>query len=391
MAHRQAGGRTLMVQRQFKRAGIPRIYRSSGTTSVKRLERINQMLTDLAESDDPASQKILEQVASGQKSFLEALSTYQRRGVEGLKALANDAPIDARAFAQWLGEHNVKETTRKTYLANYRSLMRFARTADRMKDLPTIMDRYRQNCVKNNRNQRAWELGLAVSKGWVRSVLGAGSPVYEKLGQLTPPTSNATKSKERHYFSPRDVQNVMQKLPDAIAQMVWTMALHGMGPKEMMQDGCRVENTALRILGEKTKHRNRLVPLIHFPSPVVLRDYKALYRLITRASNGEMRPYDLRRCYPRWLYEAGVSANRIQMYQGHSEQTQTDSYAFYDTRPFLTKDADALRTWVANQLEAAPAAPKGDRIVFRERLRRATRPLAKSRRPMSQQEQEEYA
>jgi hypothetical protein len=70
-----------------------------------------------------------------------------------------------------------------------------------------------------------------------------------------------------------------------------------------------------------------------------------------------MRPYDLRRCYPRWLLEAGVSSNRAKMYQGNTTQDQTDTYAFHDSRSFLKADALLLQHRLAAQLQSSAPSP----------------------------------
>jgi hypothetical protein len=49
----------------------------------------------------------------------------------------------------------------------------------------------------------------------------------------------------------------MQRLPDSVGDMLWTMALHGLGPKEYLHDGVRAEGEGLHIFGQKHEHRDR--------------------------------------------------------------------------------------------------------------------------------------
>jgi hypothetical protein len=241
------------------------------------------------------------------------------------------------------------------------------------------MKRYRAACVKAKRNYRAWDHALAVCKSWVKATLGHRSAVYGNLQDLTA-FHLASSHRDNAYFSPRDVQNVMQKLPDEVAGMVWTMALHGLGPKEYMLDGFQVEGSGLRVFGQKHDHRWRLVPLIEPPAPAAPISYRTFHQYLTRASGGVLKPYDLRRSYARWLTAADVNYNRVMTYMGHKPREQTDQYAWHRVEQFLAADAEKLRRWIAAELAHEP--PSNDAVkVVREKVRGFTGAAAPQFRP----------
>lgn len=358
--HIQKGGKSLMVQRQFARLGIVRMYRSSGTTDKNEFLGINNLLSKLADLGTSDAVAVLKKLAAGEARFLDALAEYNERGLKGVLRRFSEpsAPIDKGAFLAWVNGAYTRTTTRAGYYANYRKATSFAKPGESMKDLPAIMGRYRVWCVEHNRNFRAWDYALAVCQAWVRDTLGDEVPVYRALRKLERFDSKPD-PRAKQYFSPRDVMNVCQKLPEDVAAMVWSMAVYGAGPKEYMEDGWKVENLGLHIFGQKHKHRDRTVPLLlnHLPAKVAPIQYRTLLRYISKASGGAMTPYSLRNAYPRWLLAADVPYNRVQMYQGHAEASQTDTYAFHDTQQFLSEDAAKLEAWLSKELSAVPASP----------------------------------
>ena len=54
-----------MVQRQFSRCGGHHMYRSSGTSDPKVLQRINDMLTEMASDPTEHQRQILQQLNQG--------------------------------------------------------------------------------------------------------------------------------------------------------------------------------------------------------------------------------------------------------------------------------------------------------------------------------------
>jgi hypothetical protein len=353
-----------MVQRQFSKLGIPRMYRSAGTDSPTVLAAINAMLTELAAEGEG---EILNQLNEGKRTFIEVLKRYKKVGVEGVSQMAGDAPATEAAFEDWLSGHTSRATTQTSYRSSYRTLRLWLKANSTMQDIPAAMKRYRAACVKANRNYRAWDHTLAVCKAWTKGTLGKRSAVYASLQDLKA-FHMSPSHRENIYFSPRDVQNVMQRLSDDVAAMVWTMALHGLGPKEYMVDGTKVDGNGLIVFGEKNSHRQRTVPLIEPPAPLAPIGYKTLHAYITKASDGALKPYDLRRSYARWLLAADVPYNRVMTYMGHKPRAQTDQYAWHKVDQFLAVDGEKFRLWIAAELAKEP--PSADTVkVVREKVR----------------------
>lgn len=354
--HVQKGGRSLMVSKSLTKLGIPRIYRSSGTMDKNVLASIKNMLNALAQDGTPESVTLLHKLARGEVPFLLAVADWRKKGTTGVKKLAEDtAPIDEASCIEWLSGKYTKASTRTGYLKNYRTMMKHAKPGETMTDLPTILGRYRVWCVKNGKNFRAFDYAVAVAQAWVRSVLTDESETYRKLRKVER-FGVRPDPRKKEYFSPREIMNVVQKLPDDVGAMVWSMAVYGCGPKEYMVDGWRIEENGVHIFGEKSAHRDRIVPLLsdYPPAPAVVTYYKKLHRWLSKASNGAVTPYTMRNCYPRWLGLAGVPYAHAQMYQGHAPTRQTDTYAFHDTAKTREGDAAKLQTWIQEELKNNP-------------------------------------
>jgi hypothetical protein len=145
-------------------------------------------------------------------------------------------------------------------------------------------------------------------------MVGVRAAIVWNLVMQTPNPGHTTsigcigdKIKKTHrdnlYFSPTDVQDIMARLPERIAAMVWTQAVHGMNAKEMLLDGCKVDGAGLQIYGKKHEHRDRIVPLIVDPAPLAIQGYSLYFDWLRRASLAydPARPigtHDLRRCCP---------------------------------------------------------------------------------------------
>jgi hypothetical protein len=356
--HKQRGGASFMVQREFSKLGVGRIYRSAGTSDKNKLIAINTMLTALAKDGSADAVAVLRKLKDGRLSFLEVVSELTQRGINRIGRLAEStASIDASACVKWLRENYDTRTTRENYYANYRRMRSFGKPDETMKDLPEIMTRYRIWCVQHEKSYRAWDLALSVCQAWVKQKLGDESNVYVRLCRLER-FSVKPDARRKQYSSPRDIMNVCQKLPEDVAAMVWSMALYGAGPKEYMEDGWQKEGVGLHIFGKKHEHRDRIVPLLpnYAPAPAVRHGYRTLYSYVRKASGGRLTPYAMRNAYPRWLSAAGVPYNRVQMYQGHAETSQTDTYAFHNTQNQLLEDALKLEKWITDQLVDEPAS-----------------------------------
>jgi hypothetical protein len=367
----QPNGTSFMVNARFKKHGVPRLYRSSGTSDAKTFAAIKTMLADLGSLDTPEATTLVRKLADGSLTFLDALATYRQDGRKGMiaKHAHVDSPVSEKSFNHWLDRHDVTENTRINYRWAFKALQRYIKVADSMDTLPTVLKRYREDCILNDRNRRAFDNALAVCKAWVKGVQDDESETYRKLRKVKRFGKKPDPRKKR-YFSPRDVMNVCDEVPTSIKQMLWGMAVTGMHYKEYMVDGWEIEGNGVHIFGEKTDHRNRIVPLLpnHVPlMPDLDFKYKSAWSYITTASGKKMTVNGPRNSYPRWLASAGIPWNRIKMYQGHTASEMTDTYAFYNvTQEELRADGELLQKWIESELEREPRPVKPEK-PYRER------------------------
>lgn len=377
MAYTQPRGKSLMVQRQFTKLGIPRMYRSSGTNDEETFARINAMLSKLADlaKVESSVKQVLTDLNTGQRTFLDALALVEADGWNAVRKLVpaahegSNRGISSKHFEEWISGHDVQPSTRRNYRHNYNAAMAFAKGRGTMDALPAILADYKKQCVKLGKNKRAFNLALVVMQAWVKSTIGDESKTYRELRKV-----KRIKIPKYHrknaYFSPTDIMNIMARLPDYVAAAVWTQTTHGMNWKEHAEDGCWVEGNGLFINGQKNEHRRRTVPLIK-PPAAAISNYNVFEQWLAAASdaNGQRcTSHDLRRCYSRWLGEVGIPHHKVQMYMGQRPQDQTSEYQYHTTQDFLKDDADKIRGWLTAQLEANP--PVADAAKVRRNQKR---------------------
>jgi integrase len=58
-----------------------------------------------------------------------------------------------------------------------------------------------------------------------------------------------------------------------------------------------------------------------------------------------VQPYDLRRCFARWMESAGIPRIRRKMYMGHATGDVTELYERHELEAYLAADAAKLREW----------------------------------------------
>lgn len=356
----QPGGKCFMVNQRFGTYGVPRLYRSSGTSDKHTWASIKTMLAELKEWGTPDAAAIVRRLADGSLTFIDAVATYRAEGKKGMAKHAEpDYPITEAAFQDWVKRHDVKPATRESYHKTYKAVAKHIRVADTMKTLPTVMKRYRDRCVLDGKNFRAWDTALAVCQAWVKGVMDDEATPYRQLRKLERFDRKPDPRKKR-YFSPRDIRNVCDRVPEDVAAVIWGMACYGMNPKEYLIDGWAIDGQGVHIYGEKHAHRNRIVPLLpDFPpvKPAIHFNYHTLHNYVRAGSDKEMTPNAPRNAYPRWLGEAGIPWNRVKMYQGHAQSEMTDTYAMHHVAEAqLIEDGKKLQAWITAQLVANPAA-----------------------------------
>jgi integrase len=70
-------------------------------------------------------------------------------------------------------------------------------------------------------------------------------------------------------------------------------------------------------------------------------------QVVSRVTERQYEPRDLRRSYARLLADAGIPEYRQAAYMGHAARTMTLHYQVGDIEPFLQRDAAQLREWIS--------------------------------------------
>ena len=154
-----------------------------------------------------------------------------------------------------------------------------------------------------------------------------------------------TPQRTKHPLTPDEVREIASKLHPRYGQMVWAMALTGMGPEEYWSLRWHQYADRVHIVGTKRAGRVRDVPCAHSVTPPSIM-YAAFRRYLREASEGRATPYDLRRTYANWLESAGVPRTRRRLYMGHGTKDVTDLYEFHEITAFLKEDAERLKSYV---------------------------------------------
>ena len=74
---------------------------------------------------------------------------------------------------------------------------------------------------------------------------------------------------------------------------------------------------------------------------------------ISRASEGRVLAYDLRRTYANWLEAAGIPRTRRKLYLGHAVEDVTALYEWHEVKDHLVADAKRVADYLEREAIAA--------------------------------------
>ncbi|MFN8800556.1 MAG: hypothetical protein ACK5ZO_00135 [Gemmatimonas sp.] len=347
---------------------------------------VDTLVVRAVQRNDEVARDTLMKLHRGILTFADCLATMQATGLVGLGHLIESLSkqpsheISEAAFEQYLTETQLGENTRNTYRYNFKTLSFFVRKGETLEDLPSVLERYRVNCVKLERNYRAFDFARELCQGWVRKRLGPNTETYKQvkgIDSLKRPKTH----KSNPYFSPTDIKNIMAYLPDGIAAMMWFQVLHGMNAKELLVDGYDVvapDGTAdpngigLQIWGRKNDFRyGRITPLLTQPPELATTVYSRYHNWLKRASLAagfqKFGTHDLRRSFVRWCVRAGIPKPVADQYGGWMPSQQIDEYLYSEVQSELSLNRDKLKKWIDEELAKNP--PKTDVVKVRAGVR----------------------
>ncbi len=145
-------------------------------------------------------------------------------------------------------------------------------------------------------------------------------------------------------LSPNDARSVAEELEPLVARIWWSLCVTGMRPSEFWGDW-EIEGNLVRVNGTKTENAERLIPLLY---PVVkpALTYRQFNRRLEKLS-ASVRARAGRKCFARWMNEAGIPRTRRRAYLGHATREDvTDRYEGYSPEQYFDKDRRRLRDFI---------------------------------------------
>lgn len=358
--------------------GIPRMYRSSGTSDPETFKAIGTLVDDLkrlaVEQGDQKARALLHDLHRGDVSFLEALQMKHEEGMKGVTKLSDKVreagfALTMDALDEYMSAQQHSETTRVNYRHNLRTMLVFARSGESLKDVPQILVRYRAACVSLGRNFRAFNLTRAITQGWVAHNMGNDSETYQAIRKIKR-LKEAKKHGENQYYSPKEISALAKYLPKEIGDLLLFQLLHNMNAKELLVDGFEVVGSVgLHIFGKKTKYRDRIVPLMMQPPVIPEIAYNRYYDWLRSAAKAigweKFGTHDARRSGMRWQERAGIPKSVVSQFAGKAPQDLTDQYLYANNQPMLRDYRDKYFEWLKIELEGFE--PPKDAYVVKQR------------------------
>jgi hypothetical protein len=329
--------------------GYGRFVKAAGTNDPKMIEGLRVMLRDLA---DRGKLEYLRRIKSHELSMLKTYEEWKNKALPVTPIMEGEQKFLNQAL-DWLKDYEaINDKTRDDYKCTYTMLSKLGGKAMKVADAPNVLRKYKASCAKRH-TTRQFNATRNQVRSFLRNTVGANSTVYQEVVNIAPlagqPKRQATAQ------SVKAIVELTAKLPENIAEMVWTLCTTGMEPiTTYMADKWEEGDGCVLIHGTKMDHldgrRNRTVPMILPPTKAVCQ-IKAFRRHLYKVTRA-IQVYDFRRTYAHWLYEAGVSEIRIEQYMGHLATSMSRRYGRTDVKDFLAKDAQRVFDWIEEQKDA---------------------------------------
>ena len=340
---------TLLIEKSFKALGTTKkerqIRRASGTNNRDQFNKIMEMLDDLL---GEGKLDLLRKVRDGQLHPITLLERYQKdehkEDPTTLEEIGTELTDFVHTFNKWNG------TTPASYQNQTKKFLEVIDGSKLVKDLPEVLETFYDICKAKGHEKKFNGLRNIVSK-FLNEKLGEDHKLYKQVRAIE--GFSRDRDKEAHPLEFLELKALAKKLPQPHRSIALTMALSGMGPKELWDDGFELDKEySIRIMGKKRTGRDRRVPKVDinpYVKPTVSRE--GFRKALTKYSNGETTPYDLRRTFTKLLEEAGILSARISQYMGwNPKRKKLGLYTETVPEKFLKKDRQAIFLFIDKQL-----------------------------------------
>ena len=333
--------------------GVGRIRGPSGTSDPKTYARMVGMLDELYNRGRPDILKAIKQYfETRHHAGLAPMIVFRAYCDEGLSSLPTAAGLEPliQSMLDWIDVHDVSDTYKKTMRSCVRHIARVGNSHSPISDLPDIIGQLK---MQMRDKPRMFAMVRSTALGFLRAKFRRHHSLWNDVAGIDP---LIVRNKRPHYpKTPEEMRTITSRMHPNYANIAWSMASTGMGPKEYWIDGWKVEGDRVRIYGKKRDGRDRFVPLIKgVPLVKPIGSLKAFRLALGSADFGRMGVYDLRRSYATWLEAAAIPRTRRKLYLGHGARTVTDLYEWVDVNEFIAGDSRKLTQHV--NPEAIPMA-----------------------------------
>lgn len=350
---------TRELNRTFR--GFGKLRLASGTHQAAVYDELNEDLTALANAGR------FDWLTELRERRITPLAFHALKAKLGLtsRELPKPAtqPFTVESVVAWAKTYEASARHRQDLRQNLR---RLAERAQALEDVPAAVRALRET-YRAKGQAHAFAHLKAAALSYLHDVVGQRHPAYQEIRDLKP--LKLRRKREGHPCTVAEVFATADAL-GAYYDEVWlTHVLAGVGPKELHEDGVEVDEATghLRVHGQKTRGRDRLVPLVevtrggmvHRPltgrPDVTRRMFAARLKAVT---DGRLEPYDGRRTFEKLLELARVPPIHIEAYMGHGASSMTRHYGRGNEAPYLNTDAALYAAFLEAELACGVTPPR---------------------------------
>lgn len=326
MTHKQHRGTSLILDRQFRSVG--RIKRSTGTDDPTLYRLLDGMVGTLYKG---GRIDVLQAIQRGRLTLLEVWARYRVGELDRLPTVETMQPLRQQMEA-WVEKADTGTWNRASRRYAVRAILRLARQDATLDAVPDLLRNYASTAAGPTMFNRT----RSACQAFLRDTVGKSHPLYTRVLDVRP---RRIRTRVGNPQSPEAIAELASKLEPAYGEIVWAMALTGMGPGELWGRWSLGEDR-IHIVGTKRQGRVRDIPLIR-PIARPTRLYPAFRRALKDVTTTVL-PYDLRRTFAHWMETASIPRTRRKMYMGHGKTDVTDLYERHDVERYLIEDGEKL-------------------------------------------------
>jgi hypothetical protein len=321
--------KTLVLDRQFRSVG--RIKRSTGTNDPKMVKLLDSMLDTLYRA---GRIDILQAIQKGQLTLLEVWSRYRIGELDRLPTVETMRPLKTEMEA-WVETADTGTWNRQSRKYSVHAILNLAKRDATLEDLPDLLRAYAATATGATMFNRV----LSAAQAFARDTVGKSSPLYARIRDVRP---KRVVKRSGNPQSPEQLAELGKTLDPRYTEIMWGMALTGMGPGEMWGKWTAYSDH-IHIQGTKTSGRKRDVPFVR-PIAKPTRLYRAFHDALEKVTS-DVQVYDFRRSFALAMVVSGIPPVRQRVYMGHGAQSMTELYGWHDVQRFLKEDGDKLREY----------------------------------------------